>query len=733
MLQISILVPFLATALLVGLFHLVDDETPPLILAAWTLPCLIVLCLALRNHGLRCGPALLATALALAVTLPRPSSPGNLGEGIVRGEGRITGRRALPARDGELRWLLELEQARLEGGSSEIESIQLQLPPGCPPPPPGLKIGFEAWMRSGRRLRLKLSDPEFMTEQLDLRGRCSLALEAWRLRIASRLDSVLSPRTSEIVKPLILGRSVARSSDLDRDLRDAGASHLFAVSGLHLGLLVLLLQGLLSRRVSDGTRRFLILVGALIYALLTGAQAPALRAFSALLLLQLAEAKGRAFHAGWAWLVGGCAAICWEPGVVHEISFQLSMAALAGLIWLAAPLCRAPDAPLAHYLWRKRSPLTRWLRSSAGVGAAAMVATAPVSIGVFGSLSPVALLSGPLLLPLITILLVGGMATLVLPGLSPALECAAWLTTIALDALAQVPGGRVHPSTPGLATIAAHILALTVAGAGLARGRRWLALLPLISLALILSARREEEGLLMIDVGQGSATLLRSAGESLLVDAGSSSDQDAGATRIRRRLRRAGIDRIDLLVVSHLDADHWAALPSLAKDFEIGRLALSASLARDPRISDLRAGLPGVPVLWLERGQGLRVGGMSLRVLQPPGMVVGLSRNDASLVLLVEAEGKRILLPGDIEEQGTQALLREEKDCRDIDLLLLPHHGADNQELEALLQRCQAKRIAASARESFVAASSWALALRYCQELHITGRDGELFLSWKDL
>ena len=133
-------------------------------------------------------------------------------------------------------------------------------------------------------------------------------------------------------------------------------------------------------------------------------------------------------------------------------------------------------------------------------------------------------------------------------------------------------------------------------------------------------------------------------------------------------LRSLGVRTLDLLVCTHADADHWNAIPELLAELRVRRLVVGRETPPALRAAARRH---GVAILRVAAGDALHASSRSrLTVLA----ATGATYNDASLVLLFEIDGRRILLPADREEAGLDALL--EQDLPPTDVLIAPHHGA---------------------------------------------------------
>lgn len=199
---------------------------------------------------------------------------------------------------------------------------------------------------------------------------------------------------------------------------------------------------------------------------------------------------------------------------------------------------------------------------------------------------------------------------------------------------------------------------------------------------------RATAALHLLDVGQGDAILLTSGSADILVDGG----PDAVALQRLGAVRPAWDRRIEVLVLSHPQQDHFAGFLSLLEREQVGLLLLPRLAAE----SDLfRAFVEqvvesGIPVRFATAGQRITVGGLVLTVLGPDAETLALGANNpnnGAVVLRAEFEGAfSALLTGDIERAAEHLLVREWGDSLDVDVLKVPHHGSKTSTTVRLLK-----------------------------------------------
>ncbi|HET7770447.1 MAG TPA: ComEC/Rec2 family competence protein, partial [Chloroflexota bacterium] len=231
-----------------------------------------------------------------------------------------------------------------------------------------------------------------------------------RRAAVSSLERLLPEPHAALAQGILLGRRATMPVELTEDLRLIGLSHMTAVSGFNLSLVIAGATGLVG--LTPTRRRWRRLLGVALatallwcFVALVGASGSVLRAAAMAQLALVGISLGRRGTAGGMLLWGSALLALWKPDVVTDVGWQLSFLGTAGLAWCAAPIERA----LTHTLspLGRLAPLLSPLRGGLAATLAAQLFVFPVLASVFGAFSVVAPLSNVLALPLVPWIMLG--------------------------------------------------------------------------------------------------------------------------------------------------------------------------------------------------------------------------------------------------------------------------------------------------------------------------------------
>ncbi|RCH68628.1 MBL fold metallo-hydrolase [Streptomyces sp. SDr-06] len=518
-----------------------------------------------------------------------------------------------------------------------------------------------------------------------------------------RASEGLAPDARALLPGLVVGDTSRVTPELRAAFRATDLTHLMAVSGSNLAIILALLigppgrallaeRGGLAPRLGISLRVTAVLGGALTLAFVVVCrpEPSVLRAAACGLVTLLAIGTGRRRSLIPALAAAVLLLVLYAPELARSYGFLLSVLATGALLtiapgWGAALRRRGVPPRLAEVL---------------AAAAAAQAVCAPV-VAVFAArVSLVAVPCNLLAEPAAALATVGGFAALAvapvaMPVAALLARCAGW------------PAGWI-------AWVARTGAGLPGAESGWPGGWRGGALLAVATVMAVLVVRRLPRspwpaaalGLLlflavvrpapltrvvtgwpppgwsyaMCDVGQGDATVLAAgAGTAVVIDAGPE------PLPVDRCLHELGVNRIPLLLLTHFHADHVGGLAGVLRGRSVGVIETTGFAEPPDQAAFVRrtAAAEGVPVVGAGYGERRALGGLSWEVLWPPTTpgAVPDGPNDASVTLLVRtAEGLTLLLPGDLEPTAQRGLLRQHPGLARVDVLKVAHHGSAHQD-----------------------------------------------------
>ncbi len=541
-----------------------------------------------------------------------------------------------------------------------------------------------------------------------------------RERAEAGLGRGMPSREAELARGFVLGQDEGIDAVTAENFRRSGLSHLLAVSGQNVTLLALLALPLLAA-LGIPLRERLLWVLALIavYVPLTGAGPSIQRAAVMGAVGIVATLAGRRGSRLYALALAAGVTLAIDPSIGADVGWQLSFAAVLGILLLSGPLREALTARLGAGAWQ------RVLAEGLALTIAATLATAPLIGFHFERLSTTTLAANVMALPAVAPAMWLGMAgagAAQAPGFP--VELLNVPNSLLLAYIAQVAAWCAAPSWAevevrlGATELLGSYLALAAVvigwrligrrlrlGALRRRGSRPVVgsprvahrlrgdLLAPVLVAALLAALAlwwtpaggggdggPPAGVLrvtVLDVGQGDSILLQpGTAPALLVDGGPPGE-GLGA-----KLAAAGVGRLAAAIVTHDQSDHAGGVEELLGRFPVERL-LYGRLGREPRAAARAAGASPVQV---GRGTAIRSGRLRLEFLWPPPELLteplpGADPNQLSLVALARWRGFTMLLSADAEAEAVPL------DPGHVDLLKVAHHGSEDAGLATLLDR----------------------------------------------
>ena len=529
-------------------------------------------------------------------------------------------------------------------------------------------------------------------------------------RLAHVYQTALPEREAALLQSMILGDRSALDAELAQLYRLGGIFHIICISGVHISIIALFLHKLFGLGLSKRVRSVLIIVILLLYCILTGASVSTVRAvvMCAVLVGATLMFKNRDVLTSISF-----AAIClllFQPLYLWHVGFQYSFSAVYGLVILTEPL------EYGFIRLQKRLPVLQPLfglpiygKYMSGCLAAAL-ATLPVMMAHFHYALPYAVVVNLLVVPTIAVTTISGFAVGLLGLFSN--EAAVFAAGIPFTLLRFYEFlCRIFVTLPGAMITTGTISAFTAAGlyglmgvlAILLRARqqerlKWKRIFIGASAAfamyvLVLAAIPQTPSFTLLDVGQGDSMVLRHGRTTFVVDGGGVFGREigtnVGTTVLAPYLSHGGVSRVNAAFVSHTHADHVVGIIELLDIKRVDMLFLPFGAPHEDaelyHILLETAARNDVPVITLQRGDVVEMGGLRVECLHPSADSFG-HVNNMSLLLRVSVGDTSFLLTGDLYIAAETAII-ENGICVSADVLKLGHHGSRTSSSEAFLQR----------------------------------------------
>ena len=504
----------------------------------------------------------------------------------------------------------------------------------------------------------------------------------WRKAVGSKITQVFPADTAGFMKALLLGDKTDLDYGTKNDLSLAGLSHIVAVSGLHVSILFGAFFLLTARRRGLGLLLGIPLAAA--FAALAGFTPSVTRAAVMQILLLLAAGLGREYDPPTALSFAALVILLFNPMAISAVSFQLSFGAVTGIFLLSGKIRRfllAENRLNAAKGRSFRNQCLRLLAGSVSVTLGASVFTTPLVAYYFGVVSLVSPLTNLLCLWAVTLTFqIGALACVLgffwLPFGNTLGWAAAWGARLVLGTakiVAKFPLCALYTESPYtvLWLVFAYVLFVLLL---IFKKRPWVFLwTAAVGLCLCVALSWAEPlgdslRVTALDVGQGQCILLQAGRRTFVVDCGGTNG-DAAGERAARQLLSMGVDRVDALILTHLDEDHAGGAEQLLHRVRADVVAIPAEESPERRNA---VGLETRDVLQVESDKAFFFAGGSLQIYAPGS---GTTENNGGIAVLFTVGDCDTLITGDWDHSRERWLLAN-RSLPDLEILVVGHHGS---------------------------------------------------------
>lgn len=528
-----------------------------------------------------------------------------------------------------------------------------------------------------------------------------------RQNIIQKIHNYIGKPYSGLMTGLLLGEKGEIHPEIFQRFQQIGVVHILAVSGLHLGYILIILMSLsVVFRLNDLLKMLFIIFGLLFYMALTGFPTSVVRAGMMAILYIVGKYRNKILHPWNILGVVGFVILLWNPSQLFDLGFQLSFGAVAGILYLHPQIDKLQEKSKIVRRIRARK-VSRWIFDLSFVSLGAQVGTfLPISLTFFAI--PVWAVFGNLFaVPLAGISVIAGLITLFADMISTSLASiygnSGWLLLRGLDyisfGLEQLPQSKMMIggiSFVNLILILVFIIIICSFGYSNYRKRVLFAGLIITNIYIWqMIFINPPVQFTFLDVGQGDACIIEDGNHTILIDAGYCGfGKDYGKWVILPYLKYRGISKIDLAIMSHPHADHIGGFKTLVNEVDIGQVwdthndyqsKLYENILKKLNRDRIQIHIP-------KPGEIYELGELKFTILYPDSLhsVNARNINNASLVLRIDHRGNSFLFTGDAEEKA-EKVYRKLGESIDVDVIKVGHHGSKTSSSQQIVDLCSAE------------------------------------------
>jgi len=540
-----------------------------------------------------------------------------------------------------------------------------------------------------------------------------------RQSIRSRIMSGLEQEQKTLASALFFGVRDQGWDHVAHTFRLAGMSHILAISGLHVGLIILIVLRISTSIHSGKLFLFgtvLVVVSGLLF--LIEPRPPVIRAVVMVAIISAGKCIGMRGNTAGLLGIAVIVLLAMRPAAAGTVGYQLSFIVVASLsLLLPAMKWRLIGPTDVHRSSRKQAQY--WLASLWITGLCAWLVASPITAHVFGTMSPSGLVSSVPAIGMLVVALWVGVERLLIGWFSTTVDILAQhQLSFVLDIFSSMasfvgslPMAHFHgiQLTWGWSTV----LLSWVACWSIMMRRRvllWCSA-PLILFGLFSSHWHTSNNIVLttIDVGHGTCHIIQAGASTIVVDGGSMHNLDVGTNTIVPALNALGVSSINTIIITHSDIDHCAGIPDVLRAFPVSKIII-APQTRQHQTKPLSFVLDvatknNIPIIDAATGWSESLGELTLSILSPRSDDVYRTSNGSSIVLLLEAHGRNIVLTGDID--GTTIGQLVGRLPKSIDLIELPHHGQWGRQVQSMINNHRPRFVIQSTNVARFAKDRW--------------------------
>ncbi len=526
----------------------------------------------------------------------------------------------------------------------------------------------------------------------------------FKYQLINLIDQSVEYPYNELFKALLLGERDSLPEAWNQYFTLAGVNHLLAISGLHVGFIVLIILYILNlTKLPIALRNLLLSLIMILYIILTGFRASVFRAgllSITFLWAPFFNRKGDVLN-----ILGMTAFLnlLINPYQLFSVGFQLSYFILLMII-------------LWYKILEKHISSVFPLSTTAlSISTAALLGSSPFTAYYFNMITPVAIISNIWAIPLMGLLVSMALIGVILGFIHPIFTAVIFkilifptkLLIFGTGMMSSIPYGNFEVATPSVITLIFSVFLLLVLPFILnkriipyneiKRKKRLYILIIFtmffIFITVITPLMNKKLEICFISVGQGDSILLRSPDNHyVMVDGGGylgyQSNSTQGEYAVLPYLKHRGIRELDIVFITHFDADHAIGILDILEKRRVNLLVLPYNFEGNEIAAKIidKAANTNVPIVMAGEGDYFELGEVNLNLLNPEYEERPISRNEKSLVIKVEYRKFSVLLTGDLEKEGERRL-KDYGYLLNSDILKFGHHGSNSSSTEGFLEQ----------------------------------------------
>lgn len=507
-----------------------------------------------------------------------------------------------------------------------------------------------------------------------------------RSKVGNKIFTYFEPKEASLINALVTGDKTNMSDEQKEGYRRSGIYHIIAVSGLHLGMLLLFLSLIyVNIKMKNKIQKYLILFitvfGSLFLYTFTGFGVSVQRAALMALILGISSIVYREYSPYLSLLLILLLTIITEPSSYLNVSMQLSFSATFGVLVGVKIIDK-------YNIHSKKFHL---ILESVIISQCANLATMPFVVSQFGYVSLVCVLTNLVVIPFVPMLLFMSYIFSIFSIFAPhfimktianAVSAPAYAINMISDFFGSFPISYIALNIKELCIICCEVLCLAfIVRIKDRRIKYSLSVIFLIANISFVSYNylREDTEVHFINVGQGDCTVIRDfKGGAFMIDAGSETESDIAENEIIPYLQNQGIKDIDLLFVTHFHTDHTSGIILLMKKGYIKKLVLPQRILNEDEITSAKeiyscATENNIEIIHVSKSDRLSYNKEHMFDIIHPSKNFKGKTNNASCVIRYSYKGSSVLFLGDTGE-ASQYMMRDS--LYDCDILKISHHGA---------------------------------------------------------